>query len=108
MVFIHGGAFILGTYAANNPNYLLDEDIVLVNIHYRLGVLGFMCLDLPTSPGNMGLMDQILALQWVNKHIRHFGGDPDKVTLFGQSAGSVSISYLMMSRAAKGSLYSST
>ena len=75
---------------------------MLVNIHYRISTLGFLCLDTPSAPGNMGLLDQILALKWVKNNIRSFGGDPGKVTLMGESAGSASVSYLMNSPLAAG------
>lgn len=89
MVYIHGGANVLGSghseYEAG-PEYLLDHDIVLVAINYRLGALGFL------SGGNYGYLDQVMALEWVNSHISHFGGDPDLVTLLGMSAGSMAVS----------------
>ena len=75
---------------------------MLVNIHYRISTLGFLCLDTPSAPGNMGLLDQIMALKWVKNNIRSFGGDPGKVTLMGESAGSASVSYLMNSHLAAG------
>ena len=59
--------------------------------------LGFMCLDSDESAGNMGLLDQILALQWVQRHIKNFGGDANRVTISGESAGSASVSHLMLS-----------
>ncbi len=58
---------------------------------------GFMCLDTESAAGNMGLLDQIVALEWVRDNIAHFGGDPDKVTIFGESAGSASVSMLALS-----------
>ena len=66
MVFIHGGGFSRGSYTALGGNYLLDQDIVLVNIHYRLSSLGFLCLNTSQSRSNVGLLDQLLALQWVS------------------------------------------
>ena len=102
MVFIHGGAYILGSYTVYGPHFLLDKDVVLVNIHYRLSSLGFLCLNTPESHSNVGLLDQVLALQWVQKHIRSFGGDPSRVTVSGESAGGASVTYLMTSPAARG------
>ena len=66
IVFIHGGGFSRGSYTALGGNYLLDHDVVLVNIHYRLAALGFLCLNTSQSRTNVGLLDQLLALQWVS------------------------------------------
>ena len=97
MVFIHGGGFILGSYTAYGSNYQLDkDDIVLVHIHYRLSSLGFLCLNSAESSSNVGLLDQVLGLQWVQKHIKYFGGDPGQVSLAGESAGSASVTYHML------------
>ena len=90
MVYIHGGAY---TYFSSNsrrfgPDYLLDRDVVLVAMNYRLGIFGFLSTGDAEAPGNFGLKDQVLALRWVQENIRYFGGNPDKVTLFGLSAGS--------------------
>ena len=101
-VFIHGGAFIYGDYTAIGPQHLLDRDIVLVALSYRLSTLGFLCLDLPSAPGNVGLLDQILGLTWVRDHISVFGGDPGRVTVMGESAGSASVSHLLLSPRASG------
>ena len=62
---------------------------------------GFMCLPTDSAPGNMGLFDQILGLEWVRDNIGYFGGDPNRVTIFGQSAGGASVSHLMLSPAAE-------
>jgi len=97
MVYIHGGAFMMGGYIAAGPGKLLEKDVVLVEMQYRLGPLGFMCLPDDDIAGNMGLLDQTLALQWVRDHIAAFGGDPDRVTIFGESAGSASVTYHMLS-----------
>lgn len=104
MVYIHGGAFYLGSggtllYAGD---FLVKHDVILVTINYRLGVLGFTCLHTKEAPGNAGLKDQIAALRWVKKNIAAFGGDPDNVTLFGQSAGGASTSLLIASPATEG------
>ena len=104
MVFIHGGAFRIGT--GSLPVYdgsLLARrgDVVVVTINYRLGVLGF--LNLPEiGPANVGLLDQIAALQWVQDNINSFGGDPDNVTIFGESAGAKSVECLVASPRARG------
>ena len=74
-----------------------DEDVIIVSVNYRLGALGYLCLeDEKTVAGNMGSLDQIAALQWVQGHISHFGGDPDRVTIFGESAGGFSICWPLL------------
>jgi len=93
MVYIHGGSFMLGGYVGAGPGKLLEHDMVLVAIQYRVGPLGFMCLPDDEIAGNMGLLDQQLALKWVHEHIDAFGGDPDRVTIMGESAGSASVTY---------------
>ncbi|CAG9784792.1 unnamed protein product [Diatraea saccharalis] len=98
MVYIHGGAFYLGNAGKHfyGPEFLVKHDIILVIINYRLGILGFTCLGIEEAPGNAGLKDQIAALRWVKKNIAAFGGDPDNITLFGESAGAASISILLL------------
>jgi para-nitrobenzyl esterase len=110
MVWIHGGAFITG--AGSDELYdgaaLARHGVVVVTFNYRLGALGFLAHPLLSaeSPdhisGNYGLLDQVAALQWVQRHIDRFGGDPDKVTIFGQSAGAESISLLLVNPRAQG------
>ena len=104
MVFIHGGSYrsSSGDDRFYGPSYLMDEDIVLVTINYRLGVFGFMTTYDAASPGNYGILDQVMALQWVQDNIAGFGGDPKTVTIFGQSAGSVGVSLLVLSPLTKG------
>ena len=97
MVYIHGGAFMQGGYVGAGPGKLLERDMVLVAMQYRLGPLGFMCLPDDEIAGNMGLLDQQLALQWIHDHISYFGGDPDRVTIMGESAGSASVTYHLLS-----------
>ncbi|XP_055537576.1 esterase B1-like [Wyeomyia smithii] len=89
MVFIHGGAFIGGDSSSllYNPNFLVQEGVVVVTMNYRLGVLGLLCLPEAGIEGNGSLKDQRLALRWVHENIAHFGGDPSNVTLFGASSG---------------------
>jgi para-nitrobenzyl esterase len=104
MVWIHGGAFSLGSGSEHNyRNGSIAErgDVVLVAINYRLGALGFLNLDKVTggkipSTGNEGLLDQVAALEWVRDNIENFGGDPDNITIFGESAGGMSVSCLMV------------
>ena len=73
--------------------------MIVVSINYRLGPLGFLCLDTDEGAGNMGMLDQVMALEWVHENIHLFGGDKDRITIFGQSAGAASISHLVMSKA---------
>jgi para-nitrobenzyl esterase len=110
MVWIYGGALENGS--ASTPLYSGDElakrNVILVTINYRLGALGFLALRALSQEskrgisGNYGLLDQIAALRWVHNNIGVFGGDPQKVTVFGQSSGSISVSALVTSPLAKG------
>jgi para-nitrobenzyl esterase len=110
MVWIHGGGFALGS--TNAPMYYGDQlahkGVVVVSIAYRLGPLGFMCHPELTAEselgisGNYGLLDQIAGLRWVQNNIGAFGGDPHNVTIFGESAGGISVSMLCASPLAKG------
>ncbi|XP_049800943.1 esterase E4-like [Schistocerca nitens] len=104
MVFLHPGAFYLfrGTSDLFGPQYLLDEDIVLVTLNYRLGALGFLSTGDSVLPGNNGFKDQVMALRWVQQNIASFGGDPDNVALSGYSAGSTSVYLHMLSPMSKG------
>ena len=104
MFWIHGGGFIDGTSSEHGPHFFMDQDIILVTINYRLGVLGFLNTEDGTVPANNGLKDMILALKWVQTNIAAFGGDPEKVTVFGESAGAASTHFLVLSPAAKGML----
>ncbi|KAL0840751.1 hypothetical protein ABMA28_015935 [Loxostege sticticalis] len=104
MVFIHGGAYMSGSGDTDTlgPEFLVQHDVILVTINYRLEVLGFLCLDTPEVPGNAGMKDQVAALRWVRQNIAQFGGDPDNVTIFGESAGSASVTHHMISPMSKG------
>ncbi|XP_026477127.1 carboxylesterase 4A-like [Ctenocephalides felis] len=104
MFFIHGGAFVGGSGDSfyYGPDYFVNENVVLVTINYRLGALGFLSTGDSAAAGNVGLKDQIAALKWVKANIARFGGDPDNVTIFGESAGAVSVHYLILSPLAKG------
>lgn len=104
MVWIHGGAFRMGTAGA--PSYdgrALAErgDVVVVSANYRLGLLGFL-VDPDRGVANAALHDQIAALRWVRDEIERFGGDPDQVTVFGESAGAKSVECLLAAPAARG------
>ncbi|CAL8094832.1 unnamed protein product [Orchesella dallaii] len=91
IVFIHGGSFVFGSGAEYGPAYMLNENIVLVTLNYRLGALGFLSTGDHHMPGNYGLKDQVLALKWVHENIAYFGGNPRNVSLWGNSAGGVSV-----------------
>lgn len=84
---------------AYSPSFLLTNDIVLVTVNYRLGILGFLSLNDSSLevPGNAGLKDQRLALEWIQKNIKFFGGDPENVTIYGQSAGAASVNFHILS-----------
>ncbi|XP_076048047.1 juvenile hormone esterase-like [Oratosquilla oratoria] len=102
MVFIHGGAFFAGDSSLYPPQILLERDVVLVVPQYRLGIFGFLSTEDSVIPGNFGFKDQTLALRWVQQNVAAFGGDPSRVTLFGESAGGASIHYQMFIPEAKG------
>ncbi|KAJ8680687.1 hypothetical protein QAD02_016474 [Eretmocerus hayati] len=104
MVWIHGGGFVSGdgNDGLYSPDYLMQKNIVLVTINYRLGVFGFLNLEHEVAPGNQGLKDQVMALQWIRDNITNFGGDPENVTIFGQSAGGASVHFLAISPLGKG------
>nr|AIY69041.1 carboxyl/choline esterase [Chilo suppressalis] len=87
LFFIHGGKLILGYGDYYQPDYFLRHDVILVTVNYRLNVLGFLCLDMPEAPGNVGMKDCAVALRWVKRNISNFNGDPNNITVFGESAG---------------------
>jgi para-nitrobenzyl esterase len=97
VVWFHGGGYISGAGALpwyDGSRLASEGDVVFVNVNYRIGALGYLYAP-GISPGNLGLLDQQSALEWVQKHIAGFGGDPAQVTLMGQSAGSHSIALLL-------------
>src|SRR5579885_771717 len=109
MVYIHGGGFVIGSASEplyDGTSFATQHDIVVVTCNYRLGLLGFLYLgDLAGdayTQGNAALLDQITALQWVHDNIASFGGDPDQVTIMGESAGAMSIGNLLAMPAARG------
>lgn len=109
LFWIHGGAFVTGSGATpwyDGRSFASQGDVVVVTINYRLGVLGFLHLaefgeEYATS-GNNGILDQITALEWVRDNIAAFGGDPNNVTIFGESAGAMSVGTLLATPLAKG------
>nr|CAD7397689.1 unnamed protein product [Timema poppensis] len=104
LFWIHGGGFSMGSGDAAmwGPDYFVDKNIVVVTINYRLGALGFLALEHPDVSVNAGMKDQVAALRWVQKNIAHFGGDPGKVTVAGESAGSASVELLLLSNITDG------
>uniref|UniRef100_A0A7M4EJB0 Carboxylic ester hydrolase n=1 Tax=Crocodylus porosus TaxID=8502 RepID=A0A7M4EJB0_CROPO len=111
MVWIYGGAFLFGGGQGANflKNYLYDGEeiavrgnVIVVTFSYRVGPLGFLSTGDASAPGNYGLRDQHMAITWVKKNIKSFGGDPDNITIFGESAGAVSVSLQTLSPYSKG------
>ncbi|XP_050176257.1 bile salt-activated lipase-like [Myiozetetes cayanensis] len=111
MVFIYGGAFLVGESQGVNflDNYLYDGEeiavrgnVIVVTINYRVGPLGFLSTGDENLPGNYGLKDQHMAIAWVKRNIKAFGGDPENITIFGESAGAVSVSLQTLSPKNKG------
>ncbi|KAG7304668.1 hypothetical protein JYU34_010012 [Plutella xylostella] len=102
MVYIHGGGWQEGYGMIFNPSSLAQRGIIAVNINYRLGVHGFLCLGTEFAPGNAGYKDQAAALRWIRSNIAKFGGDPEKVTLAGSSSGSFSVELHMLSDMSRG------
>lgn len=109
MVWIHGGGFVAG--GSSEPRQdgakLSEDGVVVVSMNYRMGIFGFfetpeIIAESDKHAGNYGLLDQVASLQWVKRNIAAFGGDPGNVTIFGESAGSFSVSELMASPLAKG------
>lgn len=87
--FIHGGGYAEGS--GNDyfygPDFLIEQGVILVTINYRLGIFGFMSLNTVLYSGNMGMKDQQMASKWIHSNIQAFQGDPQRITLMGQSAG---------------------
>lgn len=104
MFFIHGGGFYEGSGNDEllGPDFLINDNVILVTCNYRLGVFGFMSLGTSEYSGNMGLKDQQLAMQWINENIEAFGGDRERITLFGHSAGSASTHYHVLAPSSRG------
>lgn len=104
IVWLHGGGFFAGGGGTKiyGPEFFMEHDLVFVSPNYRLGALGFFTLETEDAPGNIGLRDQLKALKWVQKNIHLFGGNPNRVTVMGESAGSMSAMYLMMSPKSQG------
>ncbi|XP_054165678.1 acetylcholinesterase-like, partial [Oppia nitens] len=104
MFWIHGGGLTVGSIFQNefNGTALASNDVVVVTTSYRLGIFGYLFGDREDAPGNTGFYDQLLALKWVRDNIHKFGGDKDQITIFGESAGSWSVSAHILSPLSKG------
>ncbi|XP_071875787.1 carboxylic ester hydrolase [Bombus fervidus] len=104
MIWLHGGGWVCGAGHSDyyHPKFLLDHDVILVTVNYRLGPIGFLSTEDLVCPGNNGLKDQAMSIRWVHENIAAFGGDPNRVTIFGESAGGASAHYHMMSDLSKG------
>ncbi|XP_045772638.1 venom carboxylesterase-6-like [Maniola jurtina] len=105
VIFIHGGAFMYGAGGEYDGVHMMDRDLVVVTINYRLGPLGFLSTGDDQIPGNIGLKDQSFALKWVRDNIISFGGNPDSITLTGCSAGSASVHYHYLSPLSRGTFH---
>ncbi|CAG2119961.1 unnamed protein product, partial [Medioppia subpectinata] len=104
MFWIYGGGLTMGSIFQEwyNGSALATKDVVVVSVNYRLGAFGFLYGDREDAPGNVGFYDQLLALKWVRENIQSFGGDRDQITIFGESAGSWSVSAHILSPLSKG------
>ncbi|XP_068941911.1 cocaine esterase-like [Petaurus breviceps papuanus] len=103
MLWIHGGGLIFGSASMYDGSILsASQNVVVVTVQYRLGILGFFSTGDDHAHGNWGYLDQVAALRWVQKNIAHFGGDPGCVTIFGESAGGASVSSHIVSPMSKG------
>jgi para-nitrobenzyl esterase len=104
MFWIHGGGFVTGNGASlDGARLVLRGNVVMVSINYRLGYLGFIYMpDMPGTTANAGLLDMVAALEWVKENISNFGGDPNNVTIFGESASGMAVSSLLATPSARG------
>ncbi|CAH1180190.1 unnamed protein product [Phaedon cochleariae] len=102
--YIYGGGFVNGgaTFDFMGPHYFMEHDVILVTANYRLGPFGFLTTGDLVIPGNYGLKDQLMVMKWINQNIKYFGGDPEKVTISGQSAGAASVNFHYMSKQSEG------
>ncbi|KAL8576488.1 hypothetical protein ACOMHN_003046 [Nucella lapillus] len=102
VVFVHGGSYQNGMGAMMDGDMMATYDVIVVTFNYRLGALGFLHIQDSPLTGNYGMLDQVEALKWVKANIAHFGGDPERITIDGHSAGGCSVGLLMLSPLSKG------
>lgn len=102
LFYIHGGGYFTGHANLYPPEILLDRNVVLVTTNYRIGALGFLSTGDEIVPGNNGLKDQNLAIKWTKDNVKVFGGDPERITLCGQSAGGSSVHFHVLSTLSRG------
>ena len=103
MIWIHGGGYVIGSVAQYDASYLAAAgDVIIVTINYRLGLFGFFSTEDKRHPGNYGLWDALEAIKWTKRHIRSFGGNPNQITIFGESAGAFMAADLMVSPQSQG------
>jgi len=100
MVWIYGGGFYSGTSTLDvydHKTIVATENVIVASLQYRVASLGFLYFGVPEVPGNAGMFDQLMALQFIKDNIERFGGDPDNITLWGESAGAVAVSLHLLS-----------
>ncbi|XP_076300653.1 esterase E4 [Lasioglossum baleicum] len=104
LVFVHGGKYMFGSGDSQtwSPEHMMDQNVVLVTINYRLNIMGFFSTESKLAPGNYGLKDIVMALRWVQENIEVFHGDPNSVTLWGHSAGAAATHTLAFSKNTEG------
>uniref|UniRef100_A0A182MCW8 Carboxylic ester hydrolase n=1 Tax=Anopheles culicifacies TaxID=139723 RepID=A0A182MCW8_9DIPT len=102
LVFIHGGSFVAGSGEVHGVDLLMENELIVITLNYRLGVFGFLKYERQNITGNYGLKDQLAALQWIQRNVHHFGGDPERVTLMGHSAGGGAVTHHLYHEQARG------
>uniref|UniRef100_A0A182JN27 Carboxylic ester hydrolase n=1 Tax=Anopheles atroparvus TaxID=41427 RepID=A0A182JN27_ANOAO len=102
LVFIHGGSHVAGSGEVHGVDLLMENDVIVVTLNYRLGVFGFLKNERHNITGNYGLKDQLVALQWIQRYVHHFGGDPERLTVMGHSAGAGDLTHHLYHEQASG------
>uniref|UniRef100_A0A914QIF1 Carboxylic ester hydrolase n=1 Tax=Panagrolaimus davidi TaxID=227884 RepID=A0A914QIF1_9BILA len=112
MIYIHGGGFVMDSavkyHYSKICRNIVSKDVIFVTIQYRLGYLGFLTTNDETALGNYGMWDQLMAIKFIKNNIANFGGDPENITLLGQSAGGVAVDLLSISPHSRGNTTFST